>query len=1142
MDEQKKLIFNGLQARFFHNHFALTITECCLKLDRMQKRYLQAILGAFLLLCTAQCKKAGAPVFKSVPAAQSGLEFTNRLTLNDSLTVLDFEYIFNGGGAALIDINNDGLQDVFFTGNMVSCRLFLNKGNLKFEDITDKAGVNTKGWCYGASVVDINQDGFKDIYVCVAGNAKTLPSQMGNYFFINNGNGTFSDKATEMGLLETGHDVQAAFLDYDSDGDLDMYLLKNAFVSYNRNQIRQKQLDGLAASNDKFFRNNGPNQAGIIQFEDVSNAAGITIEGFGLGIAACDINEDGWTDLYISNDFLTNDLVWENDQKGGFVNKAPQYLKHQTYNAMGNDVADFNNDGKMDVVVVDMLPPDNKRWKLTIMGNRFDEFQQALNAGYEPQYVRNTLQLNTGTDPNGEPTFSEIGQMAGMNATEWSWAPLLADYDNDGWKDLFIANGYRQDVTNLDFIMYGKTALFMGTPEANRKERIAELKKYVGIQVPNVMYRNKRDLTFEDVSKNWGIGDEPTYSNGAAYGDLDNDGDLDLVINNLDQTASLFENTAAQRKDNQYLRIKLDGAAPNRDAYGTKLWIWQNGQQQYQYFAPLRGYLSTMEHFMHFGLAPGNVDSLRVRWPNGREQRLTNIAPNQVLALDIKNAADHAAPMRTEAPSLALKEVSAQVGIDFTHVEDDFLDFKVQALLPHLHSRNGPPLAVADLNGDGLEDFAVGAAAGAVRELFFQKKDGTFEGKPFPQTNTADDMAFCFLDADGDGDTDWYVAAGGVLPEKNGEMPYKHRFYLNDGKGNFTENENLPDIKVSAGSVSAADIDHDGDLDLFVGGRVCPGEYPKTPRSFLLRNDTQKGNPASLKFTDITPEALQYPGMVTAAIWSDFDQDGQADLLLTGEYMPVLFFKNVNGRLEAQKTPFPSGWWDSLVAGDFDQDGDIDYLAGNRGLNGFFKATTEEPIRLYAADYDKNDLIDPIMTYYGSGEEYIAHAREDLNKQITAMRGRFRNYSEYAEKTFAKSFRKDELAGAQKLSAETFASVYIENKGKGQFILKNLPNEAQIAPICGMITEDINHDGKLDVLCVGNSFSTEVQTGRYDAQASFALLGDGHGNFSWQRHVFYMDGDGKSVAKLRLAGGNELLLAGRNSARLLAFTYKSPQK
>ena len=1132
----------------------------------MSRQFLQILLPLLLL---AACQKSEPPVFRPVPASESGLGFTNELYQNDSVSVLEFEYMFNGGGTALLDYDNDGWLDVFFTSNTGTCRLYRNKtaeaGHLKFEDVTEKSGIHTDRWCYGASVVDINQDGFADIFVSVAGHRSTPKSEMRSYFFINNGASpsplgevrggvrggvTFSEKAAEMGLAETGYATHAVFFDADGDLDLDLYVLRNSFVSYNRNQIRKKELDGLAESNDKLYRNDGPSSplfgglGGAVHFTEISKEAGILIEGFGLGVSACDLDENGKTDIYATNDFLTNDLLWENQGAGKFQNRAPRYLKHQTYNAMGHDIADFNNDGLMDIVAVDMLPPDNQRWKLTIMGNRFDEHYQSLETGYEPQFIRNTLQLNTGFGPDGKPTFSEIGQMAGIHATEWSWSPLFADFDNDGWKDLFISNGYRQDVTNLDFIMYGKQALFMGTPEANRQERIKELERLPGIQVPNVLYRNRRDLTFEDVSKKWGIGDSPTYSNGAVYGDLDNDGDLDLVINNLDQPASLFENTTATPSlrggGGGWIRFQFRGDAPNRDGFGTKVWLWQNGQVQHQYFSPVRGYLSTCEPFLHFGLEKNDatVDSLRVRWPDGREQFFTNLEAKKVVVLEQKNAVAVPNVGRVLNPSdvkpdvKPFHEVAESKSLIFKHEEDDYLDFKTQALLPHLHSRLGPFLATGDLNGDQLDDAVVGAAAGFSKKIFFQKPDGTVRSADFLEKNTSDDGGLLLLDADGDGDLDLLAVSGGASAEKNGSDFYQSILFENDGRGNFSpKTDALPTLNTATACPAACDFDRDGDLDLFIGGRVSPGEWPLAPRSFLLKNDG-KG-----QFSDATPDALKNAGMVCAAFWADLDGDGWPDLALAGEFTPVQIFKNDSGKM--LHSPFSilhsSGWWNCLAAADFDGDGDLDLVAGNRGLNGFFKASPDQPVQVYAADFDKNGLLDPVMTTFWDGVEQIAHTRDDVNKQITPFRGRFRTYSEFAEKTFAKSFRKDEIAAAQKFRVETFASAFMENKGNGQFELHNLPNEAQMSTICAFQIEDFNADGKPDVLCVGNNFSTEVQSGRFDAQGSFVLLNEGGGQFSWHRQMIYADGDCKSVAKIRAADGGAVFLIGRNRDKMLAF-------
>jgi enediyne biosynthesis protein E4 len=1089
-------------------------------------------------------------LFKNLSKEETGIDFENKLNYNDSLTVLDFEYMFNGAGVALLDVNNDGLEDIFFTGNMVSCRLYLNKGNLKFEDITEKAGLKTTGWAYGASVVDINQDGYQDIYVCMAGNRKTPEEEMRNLFFINNGNNTFTEKAAQMGLNNDGYDIQAAFLDYDKDGDLDMYLLKNGFVNYNRNTVRIKKEDGGALSTDKLFRNNGTSPSplgegrGEVSFTDVSGEAGITIEGFGLGVSVCDLNNDNWPDLYVSNDFLTNDLVWINNGNGTFTNKAATSLRHETYNGMGNDVADYNNDGMEDIMVVDMLPPDNKRWKLTMRGNTYDEFQYGLTYGYEPQYVRNTLQLN-----NGDGTFSEIGQLAGVNATEWSWAPLFADFDNDGFKDLFISNGFRQDITNLDFIMYGKRALFMGTPQANRKERLDQLKKFPGIKVPNYLFKNNGDLTFKNVAAEWGL-DEPTYSNGAAYGDLDNDGDLDLIINNLDQPASVYESQSNKiNPDAKWLRINFKGPQGNRDGLGTKVYTWQGTKIQYEYFSPYRGYLSTVEPYLHFGFQNKSVDSLKVVWPDGKEQLIKKPVVNKLLTLAYNDAHLPDSIQANLHPASLFTECSKDGQIKYKHKEDEFVDFKIQPLLPHLLSHEGPGISVGDVNADGLEDFFVGSAAGYKGNIFIQGKNGTFSQHALADNNLADNMGALFFDADGDGDQDLYVVSGGVSAKKNGDSVYQHLLYLNDGKGNFTQIKNaLPRINTSGSIVIAADYDHDGDLDLFVGGRVSPGDYPYAPKSFLLRNDAPQPPERGVKFTDVTkqtgiPSEL---GMVTSALWTDFDNDGWQDLIIVGEFMPITFIKNEKGK--GFSSPFTidhsQGWWNSVVAGDFDNDGDIDYIAGNLGLNGPYKASAEEPVCIYAKDYDKNGRLDPIMCHYLDGKEYIVHARDDINKQITPMRARFRDYASYATVTFQEGFRPDEISDAYVVRCETFASAYIENLGnarlndkvgQGKFAMHNLPIEAQFAPLYGMVSKDFNGDGNLDVMCVGNSYATEVQTGRYDAQGSFLLIGNGKGNFTANRKEINVIGDNKAVVELLNANGSSMFLIGSNSDSLHVY-------
>ena len=1084
-------------------------------------------------------------LFKKLPADKTGIYFENKLNYNDSLTILDFEYMFNGAGVALCDINKDGLTDILFTGNMVSAKLYLNKGNMQFEDITAKAGLQTSGWCYGASVVDINQDGFPDIYICKAGNRKTPADSMHNLFFINNRNGTFTESAKKMGLDDDGYDVQATFLDYDHDGDLDMYLLRNSFVNYNRNTVRAKELDGAATSTDKLYRNNGFSSSslgegmGEVTFTNVSKEAGITIEGFGLGVTVCDINDDDWPDIYVSNDFLTNNLLWINNRNGTFTNMADKMLMHTTYNAMGNDVADYNNDGKEDIAEVDMLPPDDKRKKLTTMGNTYEQFQQSLRYGYQPQYVRNSLQLN-----NGNGTFSEIAQLAGISATEWSWAPLFADFDNDGWKDLFITNGYRQDVTNLDFIVYGKRALFMGTPAANRKDRIDELQKFPGIKVPNYLFKNNGDLTFKNMANSWGL-EDATYSNGAAYGDLDNDGDLDLVINNLDEHAGVYQNQSnVINPQAKWLSIHFKGPAGNIEGLGTKVYAWQGGQVQYQYFTPVRGYLSSVEPFVHFGFKNKPVDSLKVIWPDGKEQLIKTITTNKLLTLIYTDAHLPDSNNLSKQSALHFTECSSELQVKYKHTEDDFVDFKLQPILPHMLSREGPGISVGDINGDGLDDFFAGAATGSRPSFFIQQKNasagimpGQFLQHPFADSNAADNMGSLLFDADNDGDNDLYIANGGVCNKKNGDSVYQHLLYLNDGKGNFKIEKNaIPPINTSGSSVIGTDYDHDGDIDLFVGGRVSPGDYPMAPESFLLRNDSKNGH---CVFTNVTKQAGITPatlGMVTAALFTDFDKDGWQDLIVVGEFMPIRFFKNIKGNFKEITGQAglinTGGWWNSLVAGDFDSDGDIDYVAGNLGLNGPYHASADGPVCIYAKDYDKNGRLDPVMCHYEAGKEYLVHARDDINKQIIPMRARFKDYNSYASVTFKDAFTPEEISDAYVVKAQTFASAYIENKGNGKFMMHQLPLQAQFAPVYGMICKDFNADGNLDVLCVGNSYSTEVQTGRYDAQGSIVLMGNGKGNFTVDRRPVNSIGDNKSLVEMVSSDGSSLYAVGSNSDSL----------
>ena len=1118
------------------------------------------LLKASKFLCIAflffECTDKSEKLFQSVDAESVGITFSNNLVYTDTLTVLDFEYLYNGGGVGIGDINNDGLQDIYFSGNMTSGKLYLNKSDLpatqlpegqgqagwKFEDITEMAGVATSVWVNGVTMVDINQDGFKDIYLCVAGTRNTPALKKKNILFINNGNNTFKESAAAYGLEGTGHNIQSAFFDYDKDGDLDVYLLRNAFVEYSRNRARPKSVQGESSTTDQLYRNNGD-----LTFTDVSEQSGILIEGFGLGVQVCDLNDDNWPDIYVSNDFITNDLLYINNQDGTFTNRAGQYFKHETYNAMGNDIADINNDGLVDIVEVDMLPEDNLRWKVTIMGNNYDEFENSLKFGYEPQFVRNTLQLN-----NGNGSFSEIGYLAGIEATDWSWSPLLADYNNDGLKDLFITNGYRQDITNLDFIKFSERTLRMGTVEGNKKERVDMLNKIPGIKVHNYMYKNNGDLTFSDESTAWGFS-EPTFSNGAAYGDLDNDGDLDLVINNIDAAATLYKNleTNSNERTSNYLRVGFKGPSLNREGFGAKIYLRYQGKVQYQYFTPFRGFLSSIEPYLHFGLGTTDViDSLEVIWPDGKYEIVRNVKANQVVTVEFASAKPRIKKEAIATKELLFAEVSAELGINYTHRENDFVDFKIQPLLPHMHSKNGPGIAVADVNADGLEDFYVGGTVSQSGVMFIQQSDGKFKRSSISRMDSlSDDMGVLFFDADNDTDVDLYIASGGSEHVKDSPF-YKDHLYLNDGKGNLERSpESLPDIRQSGSSVIAADYDHDGDLDLFVGGRIIPGEYPMPADSYLLRNDTQEN---VCRFTDVTREAAPdfiKLGLVTSALWTDVDNDGWVDLMIVGEFMPITCYKNNGGKTftSINKDGFAhsSGWWNSLTAGDFDTDGDIDYIAGNLGLNTRYKGNKTEPLCIYASDYDKSGSIDPVMTMYIQGEEQVAHSWDDMVKQMNPIRARFKTYQPYAEASFGKSFSEAEIKSAYKVCGEWFQTSYIENVGGGNFSVEGLPTPVQFSPVYGMVSGDYNADGNLDVLMVGNSYATEVSTGRYDASIGLYLQGDGKGNFvsvNVQQSGFVVDKDAKGLSKLILGDGREVILAGVNNDKLKAQLVNGAKK
>lgn len=1098
-------------------------------------------------------------MFTILSSGKTGIDFSNNITESDSLNILDVENLYNGGGVGIGDFNNDGLQDIYFTGNTVSNKLYLNKGGMAFSDVTDKAGVNGAGrWSRGISVVDINNDGLLDMYVSASLAAD--PVKRENLLYVNTGvdaDGVprFRNMAAEYGLADTSHTTMAAFFDYDNDGDLDMYLLVNEIIKGSfPGSFRPILKNSEHKNTDKLFRNDWSAAKGHPVFTDVSIQAGITIEGYGHGVNIADINKDGWKDIYVTNDFISNNLLYINNHDGTFTNEVETYFKHTAENAMGQDVIDINNDGLADVIEVDMNPQDNYRKKMMMNPLSYQRYQHNDQYGYQYQYVRNVLQLNQGprvleNDSVGPPVFSDIAFFSGIAETDWSWTPCVADFDNDGYRDIVITNGFPKDVTDHDFGAFRSKAYQL----AAKKDILEQIPQ---VKIPNYAYKNNGNLTFSDVTHDWGLYTS-TFSSGAAYGDLDNDGDMDLVVNNINDKALICRNNSRQlQKENHYLQIKFSGDSLNKNGLGAWAELYYGGKQQVYENTPYRGYLSSIQSGPHFGLAKtAVVDSVIIRWPNGKMQLMRNVPADQQLLADIGNAAS---PYVFAAPVLKdplLTDITGAVQVNYIHKERDFIDFNIQKLLPHKLSEYGPGLAVGDLDNNGLDDMVSGGSFFYDSQIFLQQKNGGFIRKPLQgkgdsiAAKTNEDLGVLLFDADNDNDLDLYLASGGYEFE-HGTAAYQDRFYRNDGKGNFHQDkEALPRNFTSKSCVRAADFDRDGDLDLFVAGRVDPWHYPKPVSSFLYRNDSKNGK---VSFTDITASLaapLQDIGMVADAVWTDFDNDGWPDLLLAGEWMPITFLKNHAGRFTnvTANTGISDkqGWWNSIAPGDFDNDGDMDYVIGNLGLNSFYRTSERYPVRLYAKDFNGDGNYDAIPTVYlpvsqedTVKKEFPAQLRDELSKQMIAFRSRFQNYQSFAQATFDQMLTKDEWKDAVKLEANYFGHAFLRNLGKGKFEITPLPAAAQYACINGMLTEDLDDDGNLDILIAGNDYATEVSVGRYDACNGLLLGGDGKGNFTPQDMLhsgWFIPGNAKALVKLRSTAGKELIAVSQNRGPLKVY-------
>jgi hypothetical protein len=1077
------------------------------------------------------------PLFELLPANETGIKFVNRLYTLPEFNFKNYAYIFNGGGVATGDINNDGLQDVVFSGNFSGCRLYLNQGDFKFKDITKSSGLmDSLGFRTGVNMVDINSDGYLDIYVCRGGLYED--SYRKNLLYINNKNNTFTEKAEEYGIADMSYSTQSYFFDMDLDGDLDLYLLNHPENSKESNNLhavdigngKQKVLlsDNLDFVSDRLYQNNDG------KFMDITAKAGILNEAFGLSAVVGDFNDDMLPDIYVCNDYVKPDYLYINQGNGKFEDKFEDFFEHTSFSSMGSDYADINNDGCLDLMTLDMFPEDNSRQKMHGTEYNFDKYLLTRKLNFAAQFIKNTLQIS-----NCNGTFSDIGLLANIAHTDWSWSTLFADYDNDGLKDIFVTNGYRYSVSDNDFVRYTQDSIIKAVGVTNMD--IFKLMNVTPVhKTKSYFYKNKGDLSFANVSNIWDSG-PPEFSNGAAYVDLNNDGYLDLIANNIDSTPFIYKNIGKTNRDHHFVRFQLN-AGKGPIVAGTKIELTDNsGNVQTQVYNPTRGYLSSVEHVLHFGLGKATgIKEVKVTWPDKKVELLSGITMDKLHVITRGTKLSDSKFLMN--PNLYFEDISTL--IDISHQENEFIDFKREPLLHRLYSAEGPALAVADLNEDGLDDLYVGGSVGNEGKLFIQKKSGGFQelkSDAFAKDKACEDTGAIFVDVNGDQRLDLIVVSGGNEYDKNAEQ-YQDRIYINKGDLKFEKSVGaLPSIKSSGCAVAVGDVDGDGDKDIFVGGRINPGKFPTPPQSYLAIN-------INGKFTDATSsmaESLNTIGMVTSAVFSDLDNDKKDELIICGEWMPIKIFKNLNGKFIDQSSQFgfasQSGWWEKIVVEDLDGDGFKDIVAGNYGLNTHTKASTSQPITVHFKDYDGNSSLDAVICYHNGDDSYPLPMRDKLLDQIIALKKKFLRYRDYANVTIKDIFTPDQRRGEQVLSVTSLASkIFYNNAGKS-FTEVTMPIPAQLSCIRSIVIDDLNNDNKKDIIIAGNFFNTDVLLGRQDASCGLVMTNQGARKFSvlsTAKSGFMAAGNVRHIVPVRSGDGKHIVVA-RNSDAFGLLRYKN---